>query len=136
MAVPFTDGAAKDLTAPADGGRLALFAQPGAEPTEHLFQELLELAESFRQGGWPVTILLSRREEAENATLRRVLEALPAARCRLYGGDTYDLRRSLGVGDARLPLSVVLDRRGRGVYACANYNIRAAHTLLRILKLM
>lgn len=136
MAVPFTDGAAEDLTAPTGGGSLALFAQPGAEPTEHLFQELLELAESFRQGEWPVTILLSRREEAENATLRRVLEALPAARCRLYGGDTYDLRRSLGVGDARLPLSVVLDRRGRGVYACANYNIRAAHTLLRILKLM
>lgn len=136
MAFSLTDNAAEDLTAPTGGGSLVIFAQPGAEPTEHLLQELLELAEAYREGGWPVAILLSRREEAENATLRRVLEALPAARRLLYRGDAYDLRRSLGVGDARLPLAVVLDRRGRGVYACANYNIRAAHTLLRILKLM
>lgn len=133
MAFPFIEGDGEDLTAPTAAGSLVILAQPGAEPTEHLLRELLELAEAYRQGGWPVTVLVSRREEAENATLRQVLEALPGARCRLFRGDAYPLRQALGVGDARLPLAVVLDRQGRGVYACANYNIRTAHTIWKIL---
>ncbi len=136
MAFSLTDEPAEELTAPTAAGSLVLFTQPGAEPTEHLFQELKELAAAYREGGWPVTILISRREEAENATLRQVLEALPAARCRLFCGDAYPLRQALGVGDARLPLAVALDRRGRGVYACANYNIRTANTLYHILRLL
>ncbi len=136
MAFSLTGEETEELTAPTAAGSLMIFAQPGAEPTEHLFQELLELAAAYREGGWPVAVLLARPEEAENDTLRRVLERLPTARCRLFGGDAYGLRRALGVGDARLPLAVVLDRQGRGVYACANYNIRTAHTLLRVLRLV
>ena len=134
MVSSLTGEETEELTAPTAAGSLMIYAQPGAEPTEHLFQELLELAAAYREGGWPIAILLARPEEAENDTLRRVLERLPTARCRLFAGDAYSVRRALGVGDARLPLAVALDRQGRGVYACANYNIRTAHTLLRVLR--
>jgi hypothetical protein len=42
----------------------------------------------------------------------------------------------MGIGDARLPLAIVADRFGRGRYACANYNIRSASTILQILRLI
>lgn len=116
---------------------LLIFAQPGAEPTEHLLLELLELQEAYREGGWPVRFLLFRPEMAENATLRKVLEALPESGCFLYeDADRYAIQRAMGVGDYRLPLAVAVDGEGCGVYACANYNIRSAHTLLKILKML
>lgn len=127
----------EDLPVPEGKARLLLFLQPGAEPTEHLLQELLELQDAFRRGAWPVLILLSQMEEAENTTLRKVLSALPESRCTVYQKDRrFSVQHSMGLGDSRLPLSVVLDRQGRGVYASANYNIRAGHTLLHILKLI
>lgn len=137
MAYPITGTGTRDLTDPCPGGSLLIFAQPGAEPTEHLFQELLELEEAYNKGGWPVSILPRCREEGENLTLRRVLERLGASACYLPAEDVgYLVRRAVGVGDSRLPLAVVLDGQGRGVYASANYNIRAAHTLLRILNML
>ena len=117
--------------------QLLVFAQSGAEPTEHLLLELLELQESYRKGGWPVRILLRRAEEAENATLQQVLQALPGSSCFLCDDDDrYAMQRAMGVGDYRLPLAVAVDGEGRGVYACANYNIRSAHTLMKILKMV
>ena len=116
---------------------LLLFLKPGAEPTEHLLQELLELQDAFRRGAWPILILLSQMEETKNATLCKVLSALPESRCSKYQNALrFSVQHSMGLGDSRLPLSVVLDSQGRGVYASANYNIRAGHTLLHILKLI
>lgn len=116
---------------------LLIFAQPGAEPTEHLLLELLELREAYRAGGWPVRLLLERRELAENPRLREVLAALPESRCALCSQDErFAVQRAMGVGDYRLPLAVAVDREGRGVYACANYNIRSAHTLLKIMRML
>lgn len=136
-AIGFTDAEPSDLTAKTVRGSLLVFAQPGAEPTEHLFQELLELAESCARGGWPIHILLQSREEAENATLRRLLAALPSAHCFLAEpGAAYNLRQAMGVGDARLPLAAVLDQNGHGRHATANYNVGSGSALLGILNLL
>lgn len=116
---------------------LLIFAQSGGEPTEHLLLELLELREAYRAGGWPIQLLLEQPEQAENARLREVLAALPASSCALCPPDErFAVQRAMGVGDHRLPLAVAVDREGRGVYACANYSIRSAHTLLKILKML
>ena len=133
-----TDGAAEDLTAPTAAGSLLLFLQPGSEPTEHLLQELLELREICREGEVPIRFLLESREAAENHTLQRCLEEIPSCACFLAEEASIRerVRLAMGVGDARLPLAVVLDRFGRGRFALANYNIRAAHTLLKILELV
>ena len=132
-----TDGAAEDLTTPTEAGSVLIFAQPGAEPTEHLLRELLELQETFRESAVPIRIVVEDREAAEDATLRRCLEALPASACCLAeeAGVRDRVRQAMEVGDARLPLAAALDRTGRGLCACANYNIGTAQTLLRVLEL-
>ena len=134
--VSLTDGAVQPLPRSTRRGSLLLFLQPGAEPTEHLLRELLELGEEIRRGGWPVWLLLSRREEGENDTLGQVLSALPGSQCLLSPReDRLAVQRSMGLGDARLPLAVAVDRAGRGLYACANYQIGLGERLVRALAL-
>jgi hypothetical protein len=125
------------LAIPEDTASLLILAHPGAEPTEHLFQELLDLRQGYDQGGWPIHILLRSDRGLENPTLRQVMRDLAHAACYLLDNDpSYDLRKAMGIGDARLPLAIVVDRMGHGRYACANYNIRSASTLLQILRLI
>lgn len=114
---------------------LLIFLDPGAEPTEHLLLELLELKEEYNQDGWPIRLLVRNNED--DRTLQQVLLSIIGCILGKYElPEHYQIRSSMGVGDARLPLAVVLDRKGRGVYACANYNIRTGHTLLRILQML
>lgn len=135
--IPLTDTDKERFGSKNDLPGLLIFAQSGAEPTEHLLLELLELQDSFREGKWPIRFLLSRPEQAENDTLRKVLQALPESGCFLYeDDDRYAVQRAMGIGDYRLPLAVAVDGEGCGVYGCANYNIRSAHTLLKILKMV
>jgi hypothetical protein len=136
-AVRWDDQALCTLGGAGETASLLILAQPGAEPTEHLFQELLELRQGYDQGGWPIHILLRSDRGLENPTLRQVLSTLTHATCyRLEGDPSYELRKAMGIGDARLPLAIVVDRFGRGRYACANYNIRSASTILQILRII
>lgn len=135
--IALTDADIAESSGKNDRPSLLIFAQPGAEPTEHLLLELLELREAYRTGGWPIRLLLEQEELAENPRLREVLEALPESRCALCSQDErFAVQQAMGVGDYRQPLAVAVDREGRGVYACANYNIRSAHTLLKLLRML
>ncbi len=119
----------------ASGRCMALFVEPGKEPTEHLLQELLDCRAAY--GNYGVRLFVSADADRQNPTLRRVLEALPHA-VLLTADDPAGLqalRQVMGVGDGRLPFALALDDRGRGLYACANYNIHTARTLLNIQKL-
>ncbi len=117
------------------GRRMALFLEPGKEPTEHLLQELLDCREACQNYG--LLLFTGAEGDTHNPTLNRVLQALPHTAL-IPGEDSgglQALRRAMGVGDERLPFSLALDHRGRGLYACANYNIHTAQTLLNIQKL-
>lgn len=129
------DGPVADAIGELSGqGGLLIFADPGSEPTEHLLQEMLECAGDFNSAGYPVRILVDREAALQNTTLQRVNGALSRVRiqvCRDPEGEAA-LHRLLQVGDLRLPFAVSVDALGQGIYACANYNIRMAQTLLRI----
>lgn len=117
---------------------LLLLAEPGAEPTEHLLQELLECADGYEKGNYPIRVFVAEQKELDNATLRRVGQALPqvkAVAAKDMAGEKY-LRYSMQVGDLRLPFVLAVDGEGHGVYATANYNIRMAQTLLQVLQFM
>ena len=67
----------------------------------------------------------------------RARPVLPAARL-LVDRDPHGLdalHRQMGVGDQRLPFALALDAQGRGCWASANYNIRTAQTLYKVLTL-
>ena len=117
---------------------MVIFAEPGSEPTEHLLQEMLECADGFNTGAYPVCIFVEKEETVCNATLQRVCAVLPKVQlqvCRDPEGEEA-LHRLMQVGDLRLPFAISVDANGRGVYASANYNIRTAQTHLHIQKLI
>lgn len=117
---------------------LVILAQPGAEPTEHLLREMLECADAFQKMGCPIHIFVASRRELEDATLRQVIRAIPrtcVTVARDPAGEKY-LHHRMRVGDLRLPFVLVTDKKGRGTYAAANYNIRMAQTLAQILSLL
>ena len=116
---------------------LFLAVAPGQEPTEHLLRELLDCQADFRAAAWPIAILTDPEAQLENPTLREVLRVLPTARL-LVDQDAHGLdalHRQMGVGDQRLPFALALDAQGRGCWASANYNIRTAQTLYKVLTL-
>lgn len=114
---------------------LLLFLQPGQEPTEHLLQELMESAEAFREV--PIRFCIHRREDLQNSTLRQALAQLPQSGVFHYReADRYPIQSSAEIGDGRLPLALVLDEAQQIVYGCANYQIRTAARMLRILTII
>lgn len=110
-----------------------LYAEPGKEPTEHLFQELLALSPQVKDAGIRIVILTRKDADRTNATLQRVLNALPAV-CFFCEEEEYlhNLHTLMGVGDERLPFALVLSPGKKGLYAFTNYNIGTAETMLGI----
>lgn len=116
---------------------LLIFLEPGKEPTEHLLREMLSLWEEYSQKRIPIRFLLRKAAALNNPTLQAVLEKLPDSAVWLYEETAhYALQCAAGIGDARLPFAIALDRWQRIVYGCANYNIRTAATLLHVLSLL
>ena len=114
---------------------ILVFADPGKEPTEHLFQEILECKEAYKKHGYRVVIALENTDVLKNETLQRVLNAGLNLVCVTVKNDAYlyQLHEALHVGDERLPYAVAVNTEGKGLFAFANYNIRTAWTLMEIL---
>lgn len=116
---------------------LLIFLDPGKEPTEHLLQEMLTLAEEYGNREVPVRFLLETPAGLQNPTLTAVLNQLPDCAAYLYQeADRFTAQKAAQVGDFRLPLALALDSRQQIRYGCANYNIRTAATLLHILSMI
>ena len=113
---------------------LLIVADPGKEPTEHLFQELLEWKENYRDKKIKIAILL--KEQSNNETLQRVRRELSNTKVFewINEKEIYQLHVDMQVGDERLPFAVAVDKEGQGLFAFANYNIRTAQTMYHILE--
>lgn len=99
--------------------------------------EIQELKDELNEGAWTIHMLVQDEDQTDHASFQKVLQELPYSFHGLFSPqEQYQIQVFMGIGDARLPLAVVLDGNGNGVYACANYNIRSVHTMLRILKMI
>lgn len=133
-----SDGKETDLyTACQDNYSMVVFSEPGKEPTEHLFQELLEQKEAYEEAGCQVIILTQKEEQRKNPTLNRVLEELSCAKCYIHedADYLYQLHLAMQVGDERLPFALVVTPDKKALFAFANYNIGTAETMLSIMKI-
>ncbi len=110
------------------------FAEPGQEPTEHFFREVMELAETFNSRKLPLFIILSRTEALQDGTLQLLLQAVPGVITAVCPEETYSevLRKVMGEGDERKPFVLAVDENHRGLFAFANYNVGAALTVLNV----
>ena len=131
------------LTAP-DGGRVPLSVlaaqapatilavlKPGAEPTEHLLNEMIELRDSYRDKN---TVLIVPSPGSNNPTLRHTLKAIPSIRLFTCDERGFEERlcADLQLGDRRLPLAAVLGKNMHAKFAFSNYNVGTASLLLQI----
>ena len=123
-------GARQALPKPGRASLLAVL-DPGAEPTEHFLNEVLEIREEFKN--IRLELLISRRSQCENARLAETLRAVPHARLWTdFDADALlEWRKALGAGDLRLPLAVAFDAQGEALFAFTNYNVGSVRSLLR-----
>lgn len=115
---------------------LLCWLEAGREPTEHILNEMREVAEAFRNLGRKLSVLflLEKPEDENDPALQKALAALPEAKLRR--GDFQDtlslLARRMYVDPDRLPLILLADREGNGLYACSGYNVGTAELVLRL----
>ena len=114
---------------------LLLWLEVSREPTEHLLNELREQASQLQGTGCAVALVLEGWEERKDPTLARTLEAMPWAR--LWKGDFPEavpaLARRMYQDPDRLPLALLVNRQGEGLFACCGYNVGTGALLLRLL---
>ena len=130
MRAAMAPGARQTLPKPGRASLLAVL-DPGAEPTEHFLNEVLEIREEFKN--IRLELLISRRSQCENARLAETLRAVPHARLWTdFDADALlEWRKALGAGDLRLPLAVAFDAQGEALFAFTNYNVGSVRSLLR-----
>lgn len=115
---------------------LIIWLEVSREPTEHILNELRENGEKFRElkDICNVHLILERPIDRDDATLCRALKELPDVR--IWYGDGEDtvqlLARRMYVDPERLPLIILGDQEGNGLYACSGYNVGTAELLLRL----
>ena len=110
------------------------FLEVNREPTEHLLGELREAAAALKQAGLPLYLALPSLSHRDDPTLRKALAALPwATVCQCdFSTVIPALGRRLYLDPDRLPLAILANRRGEGLYGCCGYNVGTAQLLLRL----
>ena len=119
-----------DLFRMGTGPVAALWVEEGAEPTEHVLNELLARREA---ASLPLLFLVRSRDSLSQPTLARALERLPEARVLLDDWE-YDLEaaaRHLGRDPDDPPLMVLCDGAGTALYSACGYRVGAVDLLLR-----
>ena len=119
-----------------EGKALFLWLEVTREPTEHILNELFDLKEEFSALKVPLYAVLRDKEDLQNATLRRTMEALPKLTPLLddFGANYEKLAETVGQQAGKLPLAVVMEGREQCIYSDAGYNVGLADMLLRVLE--
>ena len=110
------------------------FLEVNREPTEHLLGELRDAAAALQQAGLPLYLALPSLSHRDDPTLRKALAALPwATVCQCdFSTVIPALGRRLYLDPDRLPLAILANQRGEGLYGCCGYNVGTAQLLLRL----
>lgn len=113
-----------------------LWLEPGREPTEHILNELREAGRGLSAGNCSVSMVLEDFSKAEDFTLKRTLRELPQAK--LWQGDFADtapaLARAVFEDPEKLPLALLVDRKGKCLYASSGYNVGTVELLIQLLR--
>lgn len=119
----------------ADFPVMLAFLSVGEEPTEHVLNELLVLAEQGRETALKIAIILRELEEKNNKTLQKVMEKLPDIEIYYDNeGNAEKAAASMHVDTTKLPLLILIKKDLLGVYACAGYHVGSVELISNLLK--
>lgn len=113
---------------------LAVFLEPGREPSEHVLNELMEQQKNFPDFLDLIFILRSEKELSQQ-TIKSLLLKLPA---RVFFQEDLAaapaIARHLYVDNEKLPLLMLLDADHLCRYGCSGYNVGSIALSLEIAK--
>ena len=123
-----------DLFRGGSGPVLALWLEEGAEPTEHLLNELLDHERAVENLPAEILFLLRGRDSLPQPSLAKALARFPGVRVMLddWAYDLETVARHLGRDPDAPPLAVVCDGTGRAVYSDCGYRVGSAELLLKV----
>lgn len=134
MPIRLTDGEkVPDLFRMGMGPVLILWLEEGAEPTEHVLNELLARQDALRL---PLLFLLQGTDSLSQPTLARAVKLLRGI-CAISDDWAYDMElvaRQLGREPDDPPLMVLCDSVGRARYSASGYRVGSVELLLRAVR--
>ena len=116
---------------------LLAFLEEGAEPTEHLLNELKERAQEVRASGLKVVFVVAGKDALKHPALSDAVRLLEA---RVYYDDFQELpellARRMYTDPEKLPLVLLVSPGGIGRYASSGYNVGSVGLMLEIAGVM
>ena len=114
---------------------IAVYLEPGREPSEHVMNELRENAAQLRTLDAPrLVLLLQSRDELRQETLAATVRELPGLR--VCVAEDFALAESIArrfyVNPEKLPLLLLFDKEHTGIYGCSGYNVGSVALALRL----
>lgn len=112
---------------------LLAFLEEGAEPTEHLLNELKERAQEVRASGFKVVFVVAGKDALKHPALADAVRLLEA---RVYYDDFQELpellARRMYTDPEKLPLVLLVSPGRIGRYAGSGYNVGSVGLMLEI----
>jgi hypothetical protein len=115
---------------------LLLWLEDGAEPTEHLLNEMLEIGDDLWALPIEVYFFLKSREALEHPALKMLLSKHRNMHVQTedWAENLESLARFTFCDPDTPPLMIACDREGNAVYATSGYNVGAVPLLARIIE--
>jgi hypothetical protein len=119
-----------------DRKNILIFTDAGKEPTEHVFNEMLEIARMSGEPDCGLHFAVKEDKALEDETFRKIQKAFVHAQ---YWYDDFQdtvrlLGDAVGADTKKLPMVIVTDGFHRSLYACSGYNVGCVDVLMRLLK--
>lgn len=105
----------------------------GAEPTEHLLNEMIEAADAFNKKAQDIIFVLKDKEELKDPTLQKTLKRIPHIRQYLQPEETdslTDIFDGFSIGVKGMPLALVVEKGLTAVFAMSGYHVGIGELLL------
>lgn len=119
-----------------DTRNIVAFLDAGAEPTEHLLNEMIQAKEQYLEQKPNVVLVVEEAEDLENPTLQKTLQALPFVQ--VYVGykkeELVYLYEDFDILDKKFPLAFVMNKPMIASMAIAGYNVGIGTMLLKYLE--
>ncbi|MGL4346386.1 MAG: transglutaminase domain-containing protein, partial [Cellulosilyticaceae bacterium] len=115
---------------------LVMWLEESKEPTEHIFNEILEKPEVFKELREQIIFVFRNQEALKDPTVSKVLNVLGDVM--IYYDDFEEnvntLARRMYVDPDKLPLIMITKEGLKGIYATSGYNVGSGDMIIRILK--
>ncbi len=131
------DGTALSMAEVCAGkANLLMWLQEGAEPTEHILNEMEDLLEGFKALNAQIIFILHGETSKEDARIARALAHIPNIRV-LYDDfrDTMSmLARRMYIDPDKLPIVALCSNGLNGIYGSSGYNVGLGDLILKIFR--